>query len=123
MDDHVRRLETLTVYSLKPRYLRTFIDELKEDMPPRRAFTRKVEPTCITLGDGETVEFKDYRNRLPIFKMRDRKASRLKGGLEDGTFEYEHLSADSTPSISVSPRGGRRLGSYSDLAGDEFDLP
>jgi hypothetical protein len=90
VEDQIRRLETLTVFSLRRSYLETFIEEIQKEVKPRTSFTLRVNPTIMKLGDEE-VEFETYREHLPIFKSRKQEIGWVKVVLDDGEFRYEHL--------------------------------
>jgi superfamily II DNA or RNA helicase len=93
VEDEIRRLETLTVFSLRRSYLETFIEEIQKEVKPRTSFTIRVNPTIMKLGDEE-VTFETYREHLPIFKSRKQEIGWVKVVLDDGTFRYEHLDGD-----------------------------
>ena len=70
VESNIRRLETLTVYSLKQSYLKRFLDEVHEGGVSRQhVFKIQVNPMLFKIDNGTSVDFEEYRHKLPIFKQ------------------------------------------------------
>ena len=69
-EDDIRRLEMLTVFSLKRSYLEHFLKEVRAGgIPLYHTFKIKVNPTFFKVDNGATIHFNEYQNKLPIFKQ------------------------------------------------------
>ena len=93
IEDEIRRLETLTIFSLKASYLETFIEKIQEEVKPRLSFSLRVNPTIMKLGE-EAVDFETYRHHLPVFKSQKRDIGWKRVVLDGGVFTYEHLEGE-----------------------------
>ena len=72
VESNIRRLETLTVYSLKQSYLKRFLDEVHAGGVSRQhVFKIQVNPMLFKIDSGTSVDFEEYRHKLPIFKQGD----------------------------------------------------
>ena len=70
MEDDIRRLETLTVFSLRRSYLEHFLKEVYAGgIPIYHTFKIGVNPTFFKVDNGTTVHFSEYQHKLPIFKQ------------------------------------------------------
>lgn len=96
--NRLRRLETLNIFSLKPSYLKTFLDALEKELP-RHEVERRVPVATRSLSFGKTTEtFEEYSARLPIFKVgRDDSEPRLVAVLHpDGKWEWSYVTPHET---------------------------
>ena len=79
MESNIRRLETLTVYSLKQSYLKQFLDEVHAGGVSRQhVFKIQVNPMLFRIDNNTSVDFEKYRHKLPIFKQRKTVGSGIK---------------------------------------------
>ena len=70
VESNIRRLETLTVYSLKQSYLKRFLDEVHAGgVSLQHVFKIQVNPMLFKIDSGTSVDFEKYRHKLPIFKQ------------------------------------------------------
>ena len=78
-EDDIRRLETLTVFSLKRSYLEHFLKEVHAGgVQFQHVFKIPVNPTFFQVGDNTSVHFENYRHKLPIFKQGNTSGSGIK---------------------------------------------
>ena len=78
-EDDIRRLETLTVFSLRRSYLEHFLKEVHAgDIPIYHTFKIDVNPTFFKVDNKTTVHFSEYQHKLPIFKQDATKGSGIK---------------------------------------------
>ena len=78
-EDDIRRLETLTVFSLRRSYLEHFLKEVHAgDIPIYHTFKIGVNPTFFKVDNGTTIHFSEYQHKLPIFKQDATKGSGIK---------------------------------------------
>ncbi len=69
-ESDIRRLETLTVYSLRQSYLKRFLDEVHAGgVALQHVFKIQVNPTVFKIDSSTAVNFEEYRHKLPIFKQ------------------------------------------------------
>ena len=69
-ESKIRRLETLTVFSLRRSYLERFLKEVHAGgIPLLHTFKIKVNPMFFKLDDNTEVDFEEYRHKLHIFKQ------------------------------------------------------
>ncbi|MCG9128907.1 hypothetical protein JT359_15060, partial [Candidatus Poribacteria bacterium] len=69
-ESNIRRLETLTVYSLRKSYLEQFLDEVRKGgVTLKHVFKIPVNPMLFEVNGNTSVRFDDYRQKLPIFKQ------------------------------------------------------
>ena len=79
VESNIRRLETLTVYSLKQSYLKRFLDEVHAGgVSLQHVFKIQVNPMLFKIDSGTSVDFEEYRHKLPIFKQRKTAGSGIK---------------------------------------------
>ena len=79
VEANVRRLETLTVYSLKQSYLKQFLDEVHAGgVSLQHVFKIQVNPMLFKIDSGTSVDFEEYRHKLPLFKQRKTVGSGIK---------------------------------------------
>ena len=72
IEDDIRRLETLTVFSLRQTYLKRFLEEVHAGgVRFQHVFKIPVNPMFFEVDGNTSVHFKDYCNKLPIFKQGD----------------------------------------------------
>ena len=70
LESNIRRLETLTVYSLKQSYLKQFLDKVhKGGVSLQHVFKIQVNPMLFRIDSSTSVDFEEYRHKLPIFKQ------------------------------------------------------
>ena len=70
VESNIRRLETLTVYSLKQSYLKRFLDEVHAGgVSLQHVFKIQVNPMLFKIDSGTSVDFEEYRHKLSIFKQ------------------------------------------------------
>ena len=68
-EDDIRRLETLTVFSLRRSYLEKFIAEVHAGgVPLMHTFKVPVTSTFFRVDANTSIDFEDYRHKLSIFK-------------------------------------------------------
>ena len=68
-DDKLRKIETLTVFSLKKSYLETFTGAVNKELEIVKKYEIEVNPSIIKLNDNTEVKFEEFRKRIPIFKL------------------------------------------------------
>ena len=89
----IRRLETLTVFSLRRSYLERFLKEIHAGgVPLQSSFKIQVNPTLFKVDVNTSVNFEDYRHKLPIFKQGNTVGSGIKRVvLNGGEIHYTYL--------------------------------
>ena len=109
-EDDIRRLETLTVFSLRRSYLERFIEEVHAGgVPLLHTFKVPVKSTFFRLDASTSVSFEDYRGKLPIFKQKGNTDSGIKRVfIREGNIRYTYLEKQarlqSTPTPADSTR-------------------
>ena len=79
VESNIRRLETLTVYSLKQSYLKRFLNEVHAGgVSLQHVFKIQVNPILFKIDSGTSVDFEEYRHKLPIFKQNKTVGSGIK---------------------------------------------
>ena len=79
VESNIRRLETLTVYSLKQSYLKQFLDEVHAGgVSLQHVFKIQVNPMLFRIDSSTSIDFEKYRHKLPIFKQRKTVGSGIK---------------------------------------------
>lgn len=68
-EDKLRKIETLTVFSLKKSYLETFTGAVNKELEIVKKYEIEVNPSIIKLNDNTEVKFEEFRKRIPIFKL------------------------------------------------------
>ena len=93
MEDDIRRLETLTVFSLRRSYLEHFLKEVHaRGIRIYHTFKIKVNPTLFKVDNGTTIHFDEYKDKLPIFKQGDTEGHNIKRVvLSGGEVHYSYL--------------------------------
>ena len=78
-ESDIRRLETLTVFSLQRSYLEHFLKEVRAGgIPLYHTFRIGVNPTFFKVDNGTTIHFEEYKSKLPIFKQTGSNDSSIK---------------------------------------------
>ena len=93
VESNIRRLETLTVYSLKQSYLKQFLDEVHAGgVSLQHVFKLQVNPMLFRIDNNTSVEFEKYRHKLPIFKQGNTAGSGIKRvTFKDSEIHYNYL--------------------------------
>ena len=103
------RLETLTVYSLKQSYLKQFLDEVHAGgVSLQHVFKIQVDPMLFKIDSGTSVDFEEYRHKLPIFKQ----SKTVGAGIKSVTFngnEIHYTYLDSGTEASRIMNNWRKL--------------
>jgi hypothetical protein len=68
-EDKLRKIETLTVFSLKKSYLETFTGAVNKELEIIKKYEIEVNPSIIKLNDNTEIKFEEFRKRIPIFKL------------------------------------------------------
>lgn len=68
-NDKLKKIETLNILSVKKSYLETFTKKVSEEIKYTHSFKIKVNPNLIKLNDWSEINFEEYKNNLPIFKL------------------------------------------------------
>ncbi len=69
-ESNIRRLETLTVYSLRRSYLEQFLEEVRKGgITLKHVFKIPVNPMLFEVNGTISVKFEDYSQNLHIFKQ------------------------------------------------------
>ena len=77
--DDIRRLETLTVFSLRQTYLKRFLEEVHAGgVSFQHVFKIQVNPMLFKVDDSTLVDFENYRHKLLIFKQGNTTGSGIK---------------------------------------------
>lgn len=95
-DNRMRSLETLNVFSLRPTYLKKFLDALEGEIP-RWFVERSVKVETQTLALGKKKEtFAEYAPKLNIFKVgrEDTEPRLLAARGADGVWHWRYLTND-----------------------------
>lgn len=109
-EDDIRRLETLTVFSLRRSYLERFIEEVHAGgVPLLHTFKVPVNSTFFRMDASTSVSFEDYRGKLPIFKQKGNMDSGIKRVfIREGNIRYTYLETaarlQSAPTTTDSAR-------------------
>ena len=92
-DAEIRRLETLTVFSLRRSYLEKFIAEVHAGgVPLLHTFKVPVNSTFFRVDANTSIDFEDYRHKLSIFKQAGDAASGIKRVfIRNGNIRYTYL--------------------------------
>lgn len=92
-DAEIRRLETLTVFSLRRSYLEKFIAEVHAGgVPLLHTFKVPVNSTFFRVDANTSIDFEDYRHKLSIFKQAGDAASGIKRAfIRNGNIRYTYL--------------------------------
>jgi len=68
-EDKLRKIETLTVFSLKKSYLETFTGAVNKELEIVKKYEIDVNPSIVKLNDNKEIKFEEVRKRIPIFKL------------------------------------------------------
>ena len=109
VESNIRRLETLTVYSLKQSYLKRFLDEVHAGgVSLQHVFKIQVNPMLFKMDSGTSVDFEEYRHKLPIFKQNKTVGSGIKRVTFNGD-EIHYTYFDSGAEKSGTINNWRKL--------------
>ncbi len=87
-ESNIRRLETLTVYSLKQSYLKQFLDEVHAGgVSLQHVFKIQVNSMLFKIDSSTSVDFEEYRHKLPIFKQ----SKTIGSGIKSVTFNGSEI--------------------------------
>ena len=91
--DDIRRLETLTVFSLRRSYLEHFLKEIHAGgIPLYHTFNIKVNPTFFKVDNRTTIHFDEYKDKLSIFKQTGSSDNAIKRvALREGKIHYTYF--------------------------------
>ena len=103
-EDDIRRLETLTVFSLKRSYLEHFLKEIHAGgVQFQHVFKIPVNPMFFEVGDNTSVHFEEYRHKLPIFKQDNTAGSGIKRvTFNDSEIHYTYLDGGTEESRIIN---------------------
>ena len=89
----IRRLETLTVFSLRQTYLKRFLEEVHAGgVSFQHVFKIQVNPMLFKVDDSTSIDFQNYRHKLPIFKQGNISGSGIKSVTFNGSeIHYTYL--------------------------------
>ncbi|MYB00498.1 DEAD/DEAH box helicase, partial [Candidatus Poribacteria bacterium] len=104
VESNIRRLETLTIYSLKQSYLKRFLDEVHEGGVSRQhVFKIQVNPMLFKIDSDTSVNFEEYRHKLPIFKQGKAVGSGIKRVTFNGNeIHYTYFDSGTERSGTIS---------------------
>ncbi|MBS8121881.1 DEAD/DEAH box helicase family protein [Candidatus Vampirococcus lugosii] len=90
-EDKLKKIETLNILSVKKSYLETFTKKVNEEIKYTHSFKIKVNPNLIKLNSGDDIEFEEYKNHLPIFKLSKKEINYKNIILEGNDIYYSYL--------------------------------
>ena len=104
VESNIRRLETLTVYSLKQSYLKRFLDEVHAGgVSLQHVFKIQVNPMLFKIDSGTSVDFEEYRHKLPIFKQNKTVGSGIKRvTFNGGEIHYTYFDSGTEKSGTIN---------------------
>ncbi len=104
VESNIRRLETLTVYSLKQSYLKRFLDEVHAGgVSLQHVFKIQVNPMLFKIDSGTSVDFEKYRHKLPIFKQNKTVGSGIKRvTFNGGEIHYTYFDSGTEKSGTIN---------------------
>ena len=104
MESNIRRLETLTVYSLKQSYLKQFLDEVHEGgVSLQHVFKIQVNSMLFKIDSSTSVDFEKYRHKLPIFKQSKTVGSGIKSVTFNGSeIHYTYFDGGTEKSGTIN---------------------
>ncbi len=107
--DNIRRLETLTVFSLRRSYLEHFLKEVHAGgISLLHTFPIEVNPTLFKVDSNTSINFEEYSQKLRIFKQDDTLGSGIKRVFLNGQkIHYTYL--DNGVKESGTIRNWRKL--------------
>ncbi len=116
-EDDIRRLETLTVFSLRRSYLERFIEEVHAGgVPLLHTFKVPVNSTFFRLDASTSVSFEDYRGKLPIFKQKGNPDSGIKRVfIREGNIRYTYLEKHARLQSAPTPADSAQLEKHARL--------
>ncbi len=91
-EDEIRRLETLTVFSLRRSYLENFLEEVHAGgVPLQHVFKIQVNPMLFKVDGSTFVRFEEYHHQLSIFKQGNTDSSGIKRvKFDNGNIHYTY---------------------------------
>ena len=100
----IRRLETLTVFSLKQTYLKRFLEEVHAGgVSFQHVFKIQVNPMLFEVDGNTSVHFENYRHKLPIFKPGNTVGKGIKRvTFDSGEIHYIYLENGTEKSGNLS---------------------
>lgn len=103
-EDDIRRLETLTVFSLRRSYLKQFLDEVHAGgVSFQHVFKIQVNPMLFKIDSSTSVDFEKYRHKLPIFKQRKTVGSGVKSvTFNDSEIHYTYFDSGTEKSGTIN---------------------
>ena len=103
-EDDIRRLETLTVFSLKRSYLEHFLKEVHAGgVSFQHVFKIQVNPMIFEVDGNTSVHFENYRHKLPIFKPGNTIGKGIKRvTFDSGEIHYTYLENGTEKSGNLS---------------------
>ncbi len=103
-ESDIRRLETLTVFSLKGSYLKRFLAEVHAGgVSLQHVFKIPVNPTFFKVDSNTSVDFEDYRQKLHVFKQGDTVGSGIKRVFLNGDeIHYTYLDDGAEKSGTIN---------------------
>lgn len=90
-EDKLKKIETLNILSVKKSYLETFTKKVNEEIKYTHSFKIKVNPNLIKLNSWDDIEFEEYKNHLPIFKLSKKEINYKNIILEWNDIYYSYL--------------------------------
>ena len=110
-ENDIRRLETLTVFSLRRSYLERFIEEVHAGgVPLLHTFKVPVNSTFFRLDASTSVSFEDYQGKLPIFKQKGNTDSGIKRVfIREGNIRYTYLEKTARLQSATTTTDSARL--------------
>ena len=102
--DDIRRLETLTVFSLRCSYLEHFLKEVHAGgIPLLHTFMIEVNPMLFKVDSNTSVKFDDYSQKLHVFKQKDTAGKGIKRVfLNEDRIHYTYLDDGVEESGTIS---------------------
>ena len=92
LEANIRKLETLTVFSLRQSYLNRFLEEVHAGGISRQhVFSIQVDPQLFKVDDDTAVRFEKYQDKLPIFKQGNTTGSGIKRVMLDKTLDNRKI--------------------------------
>lgn len=100
----IRRLETLTVFSLRRSYLERFLEEVqKGGVQPLHTFKIQVNPRLFEVDGNTSVCFENYRHKLSIFKPGNTVGNGIKQvTFDSGEIHYTYLENGTEKSGTIN---------------------
>ena len=110
-EDDIRRLETLTIFSLRQTYLKRFLEEVHAaGVPLQHVFKIQVNPMLFEVDGNTSIRFEDYYHKLPIFKQNNTGNSGIKQVTFDSSeIHYTYLDNGTERSGAINKRSEMTL--------------